>query len=71
MSCLVTRPSPRHGVCAPLKARRELRHGMLACLWGRAVMPEPLDSPAIRLQIYKLFYQCNTYEEEILKNCCM
>ena len=32
MSCLVTRPSPCHGVCAPLKARRELRHGMLACL---------------------------------------
>ena len=55
MSCLVTRPSPCHGVCTSLKARRELRHGMLACLWGRAVMPEPLDSLAIRLQIYTIF----------------
>ena len=32
MSCLVTHPSPCRGACAPLKARRELRHGMLAYL---------------------------------------
>ena len=32
MSCLVTRPSPCRGASAPLKARRELRHGMLAYL---------------------------------------
>ena len=32
MLCPVTHPSPYHGVCAPLKARRELRHGMFACL---------------------------------------
>jgi hypothetical protein len=30
-------------------------------------MPELIDLLAIRLQIYKLFYQCNAYEEEILK----
>ena len=71
MSCLFTHPfslfvaynTTKGSACA---------EALDACLSAeRGFMPEPLDLLAIRLQIYKLFYQCNAYEEEILKNCCM